>query len=123
MERTANSWTLATLTALVFLLSCPVRSWCKEDTYKLLTENKPECLPNDFADLKRFSNIDYDSFVGLMGRRSADRRGTPISRKRDLDDFFTSLLGRKTSEPRGDYSQARGGLFVNHGRLRFQRFV
>lgn len=38
MEKTPNCCTLPSLVALVILLLFPVRSWCKEDTYKSLTE-------------------------------------------------------------------------------------
>ncbi|XP_038864644.1 neurokinin-B-like [Salvelinus namaycush] len=40
--------------------------------------------------LKRYNGLDYDSFVGLMGRRSAG--------KREMDDVFVGLMGRRNSE-------------------------
>ncbi|KAJ0064175.1 hypothetical protein NL108_001491, partial [Boleophthalmus pectinirostris] len=41
--------------------------------------------------LKRYSDLDYDSFVGLMGRRSAG--------KGEMHDIFVGLMGRRNSEP------------------------
>ncbi|KAG8007872.1 hypothetical protein GBF38_013588 [Nibea albiflora] len=70
MERTSTCCTLASLVALVVLVLFPVRSWCKEDVYKSQTEDKPECCVSG-DELKRFDDMDYDSFVSLMGRRSA----------------------------------------------------
>ncbi|KAF1391563.1 hypothetical protein PFLUV_G00043410 [Perca fluviatilis] len=120
MERTPNCCTLASLVALVVLVLFPVRSGCKEDTYKSLTE--PESCVQEDAELKRFKKIDYDSFVGLMGRRSAaqpnSHRNTPMSRKRHMDRFLADLLGRRTGIA-PEYLQTRHGRFFNHGRQRF----
>ncbi|KAM8757541.1 tachykinin-3b isoform 2-T3 [Acanthopagrus schlegelii] len=71
MEKTSNCRTLASLGALVILVLLPARSWCEEDTYSSLAEAKPRCCVSGDAELKRFGDIDYDSFVSLMGRRSA----------------------------------------------------
>ncbi|XP_038552641.1 tachykinin-3b [Micropterus salmoides] len=92
MERTPNCCAITSLIALAILVLFPVRSWCEEDTYKLPAQaNKPECCVNGAAQLhKRFDDIDYDSFVSLMGRRSAAHA------KRDMDHIFTALLGRRT---------------------------
>ncbi|KAI5612180.1 tachykinin 3a precursor [Silurus asotus] len=68
--------------------------------------------------LKRYHDIDYDSFVGLMGRRSAG----------EMHDIFVGLMGRRNSEDdaerpwRKDYQEPRG-LFFNKCRLRFRRGV
>ncbi|KAM4613171.1 tachykinin-3b isoform 2-T2 [Polymixia lowei] len=123
MDRIANSWTLATVGAFVIFFLCPMKSWCDEDTYRSLFKNTPEYLPSDFEDMKRFSDIDYDSFVGLMGR-SADRRDTTLSRKnrRQEDDVFIGFLGRSL-ESREEHSQPRRVIFINQGRLRFQPIV
>uniref|UniRef100_A0A4W5JLR2 Tachykinin precursor 3a n=1 Tax=Hucho hucho TaxID=62062 RepID=A0A4W5JLR2_9TELE len=49
--------------------------------------------------LKRYNDLDYDSFVGLMGRRSADINGLPPSpHKREMDDVFVGLMGRRNLE-------------------------
>lgn len=32
---------------------------------------KPQCCVGEAAELKRFGDVDYNSFVSLMGRRSA----------------------------------------------------
>uniref|UniRef100_A0A4W4GQB1 Uncharacterized protein n=1 Tax=Electrophorus electricus TaxID=8005 RepID=A0A4W4GQB1_ELEEL len=62
--------------------------------------------------LKRYNDIDYDSFVGLMGRRSAE-----------MHDIFVGLMGRRSSDAdtgrpwRKDYPDTRG-IFFNKCRLR-----
>ncbi|XP_040009464.1 tachykinin-3a isoform X3 [Xiphias gladius] len=63
--------------------------------------------------LKRYSDLDYDSFVGLMGRRNAG----------EMHDIFVGLMGRRNSEPdngpwRREYPERRG-IFLNKCRLRF----
>uniref|UniRef100_A0A671X402 Tachykinin precursor 3a n=1 Tax=Sparus aurata TaxID=8175 RepID=A0A671X402_SPAAU len=63
--------------------------------------------------LKRYSDLDYDSFVGLMGRRNAG----------EMNDIFVGLMGRRDSEPdngpwRREYPERRG-IFFNKCRLRF----
>uniref|UniRef100_A0AAY5K1J9 Neuromedin-K n=1 Tax=Esox lucius TaxID=8010 RepID=A0AAY5K1J9_ESOLU len=71
--------------------------------------------------LKRYNDLDYDSFVGLMGRRSAG--------KREMDDVFVGLMGRRNSElgnmsplRKETYPQTRrGGVFFNKCRMRFRR--
>nr|URP22654.1 tachykinin 3-like protein [Heteropneustes fossilis] len=84
--------------------------------------------------LKRYHDIDYDSFVGLMGRRSADPAAAAAAdddndqsqRKREMHDIFVGLMGRRNSEDdaerpwRKDYPETRG-LFFNKCRLRFRR--
>ncbi|KAB5546141.1 hypothetical protein PHYPO_G00068710 [Pangasianodon hypophthalmus] len=77
--------------------------------------------------LKRYHDIDYDSFVGLMGRRSADAADNDQTRrKREMHDIFVGLMGRRNSEDdaerpwRKDYPETRG-LFFNKCRLRFRR--
>ncbi|XP_068576702.1 tachykinin-3b [Cebidichthys violaceus] len=120
MERTPNGCgTRASLVALVVLVLVPVRSGCREYTYKPLTEAKPECCAREHAELKRFKDIDYDSFVGLMGRRSAAQP------KRHTDHIFADMLGRLTGMAcpcAEEYLQTKRGQFINHGRQRFQRF-
>ncbi|XP_056280109.1 tachykinin-3a [Pseudoliparis swirei] len=73
--------------------------------------------------LKRFSDLDYDSFVGLMGRRAADANAVQAPQKREMHDFFVGLMGRRNSEPdngpsRREYPERRG-MFPNKCRLRF----
>ncbi|KAM3872326.1 tachykinin-3a [Diretmus argenteus] len=65
--------------------------------------------------LKRYSDLDYDSFVGLMGRRSAG----------EMHDIFVGLMGRRNSDPdngpwRKEYPERRG-ILLNKCRLRFRR--
>ncbi|XP_026884514.1 tachykinin-3a [Electrophorus electricus] len=76
--------------------------------------------------LKRYNDIDYDSFVGLMGRRSADADDMQSPRKREMHDIFVGLMGRRSSDAdtgrpwRKDYPDTRG-IFFNKCRLRFRR--
>ncbi|XP_040048919.1 tachykinin-3a [Gasterosteus aculeatus] len=72
---------------------------------------------------KRFSDLDYDSFVGLMGRRGADANALEGREKREMHDIFVGLMGRRNSEPdNGPWRRAypeRRGIFLNKCRLRF----
>ncbi|XP_034552609.1 tachykinin-3a [Notolabrus celidotus] len=73
--------------------------------------------------LKRYSDLDYDSFVGLMGRRNVDESDIPPPQKREMHDIFVGLMGRRNSEPdngpwRREYPERRG-IFLNKCRLRF----
>ncbi|XP_026188947.1 tachykinin-3a [Mastacembelus armatus] len=73
--------------------------------------------------LKRYSDLDYDSFVGLMGRRNADANAVQPPQKREMHDIFVGLMGRRNSEPdngpwRREYPEKRG-IFLNKCRLRF----
>ncbi|CAG07431.1 unnamed protein product [Tetraodon nigroviridis] len=73
--------------------------------------------------LKRYSDLDYDSFVGLMGRRNADAEAAQSPQKRELHDIFVGLMGRRNSEPdNGPWRRAypeRRGILLNKCRLRF----
>ncbi|KAJ0036803.1 hypothetical protein NQD34_005480 [Periophthalmus magnuspinnatus] len=77
--------------------------------------------------LKRYSDLDYDSFVGLMGRRSAGKVDVllkfAISDRREMHDIFVGLMGRRNSEPdNGPWRREtpeRRGIFLNKCRLRF----
>ncbi|XP_047424694.1 tachykinin-3a isoform X2 [Mugil cephalus] len=71
--------------------------------------------------LKRYSDLDYDSFVGLMGRRNAEN-AVQSPQKREMHDIFVGLMGRRNSEPdngawRREYPERRG-IFLNKCRLR-----
>ncbi|XP_068997284.1 tachykinin-3a isoform X2 [Embiotoca jacksoni] len=72
--------------------------------------------------LKRYSDLDYDSFVGLMGRRNAEVNPVPSPQKREMHDIFVGLMGRRNSESdngpwRKEYPERRG-IFLNKCRLR-----
>ncbi|XP_060930858.1 tachykinin-3a [Limanda limanda] len=72
--------------------------------------------------LKRYSDLDYDSFVGLMGRRDTDANIVESPQKREMHDIFVGLMGRRNSEPdngRRRENQERRGIFLNKCRLRF----
>uniref|UniRef100_A0AAY5EYS5 Neuromedin-K n=1 Tax=Electrophorus electricus TaxID=8005 RepID=A0AAY5EYS5_ELEEL len=63
--------------------------------------------------LKRYNDIDYDSFVGLMGRRSAEAVRSPLMLHELRCIVFTD-----TGRPwRKDYPDTRG-IFFNKCRLR-----
>uniref|UniRef100_A0A3B3ZZF9 Uncharacterized protein n=1 Tax=Periophthalmus magnuspinnatus TaxID=409849 RepID=A0A3B3ZZF9_9GOBI len=50
--------------------------------------------------LKRYSDLDYDSFVGLMGRRSAGKLNHfSLFLTGEMHDIFVGLMGRRNSEP------------------------
>ncbi|XP_054472073.1 tachykinin-3b [Anoplopoma fimbria] len=121
MERTPNCCcTRASLVALVILVLFPVRSGCKEYTYKSLTEAKPECCVREDAVMKRLKDLDYDSFVGLMGRRSVAQPN------RHMDHIFADMLGLRTGSAcpcAEDYVETKRSQFISHGRQRFQRFL
>ncbi|XP_064824526.1 uncharacterized protein LOC135541941 isoform X2 [Oncorhynchus masou masou] len=150
----------AILTFLVILISCPMESDCEEDSYNSILQDSPYYLSSDLTHFKRYRDIHDDSFVGLMGRRSAGEslglRGPkePLfaitgsrffnmdgrvhygfmqihsvnelpSQRRDMDDVFVGLLGRRSSgsaipQPWREevYPQPRGGILIKKGRLR-----
>ncbi|XP_052397420.1 tachykinin-3-like [Carassius gibelio] len=78
--------------------------------------------------LKRYNDIDYDSFVGLMGRRNVDTADIPPQRKREMQDIFVGLMGRRNADPEtgrpwrkeNPETGARGGNFFNKCKLRFR---
>ncbi|ROL50650.1 hypothetical protein DPX16_14894 [Anabarilius grahami] len=75
------SWLLVLFSHVVLLLACPGLSRCALD-YPSFTDNSdPQSERYD----KRNNDIDYDSFIGLMGRRSAA----------NMNDIFVGLLGRR----------------------------
>uniref|UniRef100_A0A665VW75 Uncharacterized protein n=1 Tax=Echeneis naucrates TaxID=173247 RepID=A0A665VW75_ECHNA len=95
MEKTPNCCGFVSLVVMVVLILYPLSSWCEEETYKSLAE--PACCVGEDAEMKRFDDIDYDSFVSLMGRRAAQPSGhrkIPMSRKRNVDHTLRNLLGR-----------------------------
>uniref|UniRef100_A0A4W5R5C9 Tachykinin precursor 3b n=1 Tax=Hucho hucho TaxID=62062 RepID=A0A4W5R5C9_9TELE len=118
----------AILTFLVILISCPMESDCEEDSYNSILQDSPYYLSSDLTHSKRYRDIHDDTFVGLMGRRSAGVNDLPSRRSkiRDMDDVFVGLLGRRSSgsaipQPwREDvYPQPSGGILIKKGRLRF----
>ncbi|KAL6457994.1 hypothetical protein SRHO_G00298120 [Serrasalmus rhombeus] len=71
---------------------------------------------------RQYDDVDYDSFIGLMGRRSTGADAVPQLR-RDMDDIFVGLLGRRSSDSgippgRGD---RRGSFIMKNRKLRFRR--
>ncbi|XP_061076266.1 tachykinin-3b isoform X2 [Conger conger] len=118
----------AILSFIVTLRSC--QSNCEEqEPQESMQEERLNIdnFPRDF--LKRYNDIDYDTFVGLMGRRSAGMNNLPPL-KRDMDDIFVGLMGRRSSESshlqswrKEGYPQGRGAILFNKGKLRFRRGV
>ncbi|XP_056442829.1 tachykinin-3a isoform X1 [Gadus chalcogrammus] len=82
---------------------------------------------------RRSSDLDYDSFVGLMGRRNTEAANElPSANKREMHDIFVGLMGRRNSEtgvfiapaddgPWRKTDPERRGVFLNKCRLRFRR--
>ncbi|KAM4737209.1 tachykinin-3a isoform 2-T2 [Anableps anableps] len=71
--------------------------------------------------LRRYTDLDYDSFVGLMGKRNAEE-DVESPQKREMDDIFVGLMGRRSSDSdnspwRREYPERRG-IFLNKSRLR-----
>ncbi|XP_035993521.1 tachykinin-3a isoform X1 [Fundulus heteroclitus] len=71
--------------------------------------------------LRRYTDLDYDSFVGLMGKRNAEE-DVESPQKREMDDLFVGLMGRRSSDSdnspwRREYPDRRG-IFLNKSRLR-----
>ncbi|XP_061909073.1 tachykinin-3a isoform X2 [Entelurus aequoreus] len=109
---------------LMVKLRCSL-SGCEEPESGRLTPLQRLGLSNPKRNLlKRYSDLDYDSFVGLMGRRdAADTNAVEPPQKREMHDIFVGLMGRRNSEPdngawRREYPERRG-IFVNKCRLRF----
>ncbi|XP_059920414.1 tachykinin-3a [Gadus macrocephalus] len=76
--------------------------------------------------VRRSSDLDYDSFVGLMGRRNTEAANElPSANKREMHDIFVGLMGRRNSEtddgPWKKTDPERRGVFLNKCRLRFRR--
>ncbi|XP_020362523.1 uncharacterized protein LOC109908312 isoform X1 [Oncorhynchus kisutch] len=121
------------------------QSSCEEHAHRSTDSEEGPGLGNiQRTILKRYNGLDYDSFVGLMGRRGADINDLPPSpHKREMDDVFVGLMGRRNSElgfgtgidightadignmrplRKEVYPETRkGGLFFNKCRLRFRR--
>ncbi|GAA6100525.1 tachykinin-3a [Tachysurus ichikawai] len=99
-------------------------SCAEQETQRSTSDESPSFRLAARNLLKRYHDIDYDSFVGLMGRRSADAAADDQSqRKREMHDIFVGLMGRRNSGDdaerplRKDYPETRG-LFFNKCRLR-----
>ncbi|XP_054637786.1 tachykinin-3a [Dunckerocampus dactyliophorus] len=114
------------LVSLLLIVKLPCsQSRCEEPESGRLTPLQRLGLYNPKRNvLKRYSDLDYDSFVGLMGRRdAADANTVQPPQKREMHDIFVGLMGRRNSEPdkgpwRREYPEKRG-IFVNKCRLRF----
>ncbi|KAL4646156.1 tachykinin-3-like isoform X1 [Arapaima gigas] len=117
-----NGLLLAVLFLTVTIRSC--ESSCEEQQqhHASQLQNSPNyaAIPGELV--KRYKDIDYDSFVGLMGRRSAGESG-------DMHDVFVGLMGRRSSQSddsrpwRKDYAERRPGIFFNKCKMRFCRGI
>ncbi|KAJ8265547.1 hypothetical protein COCON_G00146460 [Conger conger] len=119
---------LAILAVMMTIRSC--QSSCEEqEPHKLESEERPGFSNFPRGILKRYNGIDYDSFVGLMGRRSAGSNDLPPPQKRDMHDFFVGLMGRRSSDSgsvrpwRSESPGRTGRFFFNKCKLRFRRGV
>uniref|UniRef100_A0A8C1E2A3 Tachykinin precursor 3b n=1 Tax=Cyprinus carpio carpio TaxID=630221 RepID=A0A8C1E2A3_CYPCA len=106
------------LVHVLLLLACPGLSRCVPD-YPSFTDNSD---PQSERYKKRYNDIDYDSFIGLMGRRSTGTNlDTNSPFRPNMNDIFVGLLGRRNTVSaipawRGE---RRGNIFLKDRRLRF----
>uniref|UniRef100_A0A8C1K3U4 Tachykinin precursor 3b n=1 Tax=Cyprinus carpio TaxID=7962 RepID=A0A8C1K3U4_CYPCA len=106
------------LVHVLLLLACPGLSRCVPD-YPSFTDNSD---PQSERYKKRYNDIDYDSFIGLMGRRSTGtNRDTNSPFRPNMNDIFVGLLGHRNTVSaipawRGE---RRGNIFLKDRRLRF----
>uniref|UniRef100_A0A9J8AR06 Tachykinin precursor 3b n=1 Tax=Cyprinus carpio carpio TaxID=630221 RepID=A0A9J8AR06_CYPCA len=100
-------WLLVLFSHVLLMLACPRPSRCSLD-YPSFTDNSD---PQSERYEKRYDDIDYDSFIGLMGRRSAA----------NMNDIFVGLLGRRNtlSAIPAWRGQRRGNIFLKDRRQRF----
>uniref|UniRef100_A0A3B1K5H2 Tachykinin precursor 3a n=1 Tax=Astyanax mexicanus TaxID=7994 RepID=A0A3B1K5H2_ASTMX len=118
----------ALLFAVLVLVLEPrfTQSSCQdEETHRAVSDEDPSFRLSSRNFPKRYNDIDYDSFVGLMGRRNADTQQCPhlLPLTGEMHDIFVGLMGRRsnTGRPwRRDLPETRG-LFFNKCRLRFRR--
>ncbi|XP_036447371.1 tachykinin-3a [Colossoma macropomum] len=99
-----------------------------EEPQRSVSDDDPSFRLSTRNFLKRYNDIDYDSFVGLMGRRSADADEMLSQRKREMHDIFVGLMGRRSNDAdtgrpwrREQPQPETRGLFFNKCRLRFRR--
>ncbi|XP_041097792.1 tachykinin-3b isoform X1 [Polyodon spathula] len=124
---------LAIMSFLMMVRSC--QSSCEEIQEPMSSDlqikqdiSSVNTLPRAF--LKRFyDGMNYDGFVGLMGKRTAGSNELPPE-KRDMHDFFVGLMGRRNTEngnpvplKRETFPGSRGTIFPNKCKMRFRRFV
>uniref|UniRef100_A0A3B4ZJQ9 Tachykinin-3-like n=1 Tax=Stegastes partitus TaxID=144197 RepID=A0A3B4ZJQ9_9TELE len=83
---------------LIMKLRCS-QSRCEESGSRRSTSDQTVGMDNLKRNiLKRYSDLDYDSFVGLMGRRNAEENAVQSPQKREMHDIFVGLMGRRNSE-------------------------
>ncbi|XP_042582096.1 tachykinin-3b isoform X2 [Cyprinus carpio] len=109
-------WLLVLFSHVLLMLACPRPSRCSLD-YPSFTDNSD---PQSERYEKRYDDIDYDSFIGLMGRRSAGtNRDTNPPFRPNMNDIFVGLLGRRNTAIPAWRGQRRGNIFLKDRRQRF----
>ncbi|XP_051948088.1 tachykinin-3-like [Xyrauchen texanus] len=118
---------------LLFLVLVLETRWsessCQQsESQRSVSNESPSIRVSAHNLLRRYNDIDYDSFVGLMGRRNADTDdGIPPQRKREMHDIFVGLMGRRNSDSdtvrpwRKENPEKNGSIFINKCKLRFRR--
>ncbi|XP_076874636.1 tachykinin-3a isoform X1 [Brachyhypopomus gauderio] len=86
------------------------------ESQKLASDENPSFRLSVRNLLKRYNDIDYDSFVGLMGRRSTDAGDVQPQRKREMHDIFVGLMGRRNSDA-GESGMRSHTLGVRGGKI------
>ncbi|XP_047014703.1 tachykinin-3b isoform X1 [Ictalurus punctatus] len=80
-------------------------------------------------EMRQYNEVEDDSFIGLMGKRSSDLTAE-LPRRRDVSDVFVGLFGRRDVDSgESDIAKGlaawrrerRGGVFSNNRRLRYRR--
>uniref|UniRef100_A0A8C4FD10 Tachykinin precursor 3a n=1 Tax=Dicentrarchus labrax TaxID=13489 RepID=A0A8C4FD10_DICLA len=90
------------------------QSRCEEPGSRRSTSDQTLGLDNLKRNiLKRYSDLDYDSFVGLMGRRNAEPGECGKSQKSNIHNSPVD-----NGPWRREYPERRG-IFLNKCRLRF----
>nr|XP_055068929.1 tachykinin-3b isoform X1 [Misgurnus anguillicaudatus] len=109
-------WMLVLVPHVLLLLSCPGLSRCEFD-YAPIADDSDAQLKHF---VKRYDDVDYDSFIGLMGRRSTGETERPDPPFRsNMNDIFVGLLGRRNTAAPAWRGQRRGNIFLKDRRLRF----
>ncbi|XP_047014704.1 tachykinin-3b isoform X2 [Ictalurus punctatus] len=73
-------------------------------------------------EMRQYNEVEDDSFIGLMGKRSSDLTAE-LPRRRDVSDVFVGLFGRRDVDSglAAWRRERRGGVFSNNRRLRYRR--
>ncbi|XP_056606954.1 tachykinin-3b [Triplophysa dalaica] len=109
-------WILLLVFQVFLLLLCPGNSRCALDY-------PPDGSKAQYKHFeKRYDDVDYDSFIGLMGRRSTGpNHSTNSPFRHNMNDIFVGLLGRRNtmSAVPAWRGERKGNFFSKDRRLRF----